>query len=223
LKLAHTAANRLKQLANFQQRNLGGKAIRAWGLPVQNRWLLDMSQKAHSPKAETALVLVCPYNEKHAVSIGRDLFKGLDPKVVSEGRKSLLAGGPDEAHSVCALHGDRVVGVCTGVRKIWLGERHRIEMVQVVVDEGFQRRGIAHDMMRKIASHFLRRGVEIVQVSAEDTNVQAVRAYEGMGFKRCGVLRNGLKFDERYHDEITLAIPLKELLGRIRGNQGKSV
>ena len=212
MKLAHTAANRLKQLANFQQRNLGGKAIRAWGLPVQNRWLLDMSQKAHSPKAETALVLVCPYNEKHAVSIGRDLFKGLDPKVVSEGRKSLLAGGPDEAHSVCALHCDRVVGVCTGVRKIWLGERHRIEIVQVVVDDEFQRRGIVHDMMREVASHFLTRGIDIVQISAEATNTRAVKAYEGIGFKRYGLLKNGLKFDDQYHDEIMLSIPLQEIL-----------
>ena len=98
-----------------------------------------------------------PYENRHAESIANDLFGEMSVEEVRQGRDGLTAPGPEEVLSVCALSGSKVVGVCTGVRKRWMGERHRIEMVQVVVAENFQGLGIARFMMKAIATHFAER------------------------------------------------------------------
>ncbi|MGY5881554.1 MAG: GNAT family N-acetyltransferase, partial [Candidatus Thorarchaeota archaeon] len=116
-----------------------------------------------------------PYRKAHAKSIADQLFSGVPEKVVRGQRKELLMPGPEEVFSVCALSGTDVVGVCTGVRLRWWGSKHRIEMVQVVVREDFRGRGVAREMMRAIAKHFSTRGVEIIQISAEGSNADALR------------------------------------------------
>ena len=141
-----------------------------------------------------------PYENRHAESIANDLFGGMSTKEVRQGRDGLIAPGPDEVLSICALSESKVVGVCTGVRKRWMGERHRIEMVQVVVAETFQRLGIARFMMKAIAMHFAERGIEIVQVSTEGSNEKAIASYERIGFREFGVLNRGLRNGNRYAD-----------------------
>ena len=105
------------------------------------------------------------------------------------------------------------MGVCTGVRGKWHASRHRIEIVQVVVHEAYQRRGIAKHMMAEIAKHFKTRGVEIVQISVERRNTGAWEAYRRLGFKQIGILRRGLKFDDNYNDEIMLAADADTVIG----------
>ena len=134
--------------------------------------------------------------------------------VVLSQREELLGPGPEEVFSVCALHGSDVVGVCTGVRMTWAESRHRIEMVQVVVREGSRRRGVAREMMQLVSEHFSTRGVEIVQVSAEHTDKEAIAAYQRLGFHQFGLLREGLKFDSNYSDEVMLAAPIRKMLGK---------
>ena len=151
-------------------------------------------------------IVVKPYTKAHAKSIAEQLFSGVPEKVVREQREELLMPGPDEVFSVCALSGTDVVGVCTGVRLRWYGSKHRIEMVQVVVREDFRGRGVARQMMMKIAEHFSVRGIEIIQISAESKNEAAIKAYEKIGFRQFGKLKNGLKYDEtEYSDEIMMA------------------
>jgi len=154
-----------------------------------------------------------PYENRHAGSIAKDLFGGMSTEEVKRGRDGLIAPGPDEVFSVCALSGSKVVGVCTGVRKRWLGERHRIEMVQVVVADDFQRIGIARFMMKAIAVYFAEKGVEMVQVSTERDNEKAKAAYERIGFKEFGVLERGLKHGNRYADEVMMWMKIEDLLG----------
>jgi len=156
-----------------------------------------------------------PYENRHAESIAKDLFGRMSAEEVRRGRDGLIASGPEEVFSVCALSGFKVVGVCTGVRKRWMGERHRIEMVQVVVAEDFQRLGIARFMMKAIAMHFVERGVEMVQVSAERSNEKAIASYERIGFREFGVLKRGLKLGERYADEVMMWMKIEDL--SIRG------
>jgi RimJ/RimL family protein N-acetyltransferase len=67
-------------------------------------------------------------------------------------------------------------------------------------------------MMQSIAKHFSARGVEIIQISAETSNTDALAAYERIGFRRFGVLRDGIKHDGRHDDEIMLAAPIAALL-----------
>lgn len=105
-----------------------------------------------------------------------------------------------------------MIGVCTGVRMRWAGARHRIEMVQVVVHESFRRQGITRRMMQSIAAHFSTLGIEIIQMSAETGNVEVVRAYERIGFKRFGTLHHGLKHNNEYSDEVMMTAPLAAFL-----------
>ena len=153
-----------------------------------------------------------PYENRHAESIANDLFGEMSVEEVRQGRDGLTAPGPEEVLSVCALSGSKVVGVCTGVRKRWMGERHRIEMVQVVVAENFQGLGIARFMMKAIATHFAERGVEMVQVSAEGSNEEAITSYRRIGFREFGVLNRGLKHGNRYADEVMMWMKIEALL-----------
>jgi ribosomal protein S18 acetylase RimI-like enzyme len=172
-------------------------------------WYVSM----HSLRNKIAVTVV-PYNDTYAPSIAAELFEGVPTDVVVKQRAELLSPGPEEIWSVCAVIDERVVGVCTGVRKRWYGERHRIEMVQVVVDEKYQRLGIARLMMQNIAEHFLSRKVEYVQISVESSNEQAIIAYEKIGFEKFGVLVRGLKHDESYSDEVMMVTGLHRLLGK---------
>ncbi len=158
-------------------------------------------------------IIVVAYKEVHAKSIAEHLFGDVPESVVRSQREELLMPGPDEVYSVCALSGTEVVGVCTGVRMRWYGSRHRIEMVQVVVDEMHRGKGIANKMMKKIAEHFSTREIEIVQISVESGNEVAIKAYEKIGFTRFGHLKDGLKNDGRYADEIMMAAPIRIFLG----------
>ena len=93
----------------------------------------------------------------------------------------------------------------------WFGVRHRIELVQVVVKEGYRGRGIAHEMMQKVAKHFRSRDVEMVQISVESTNTDAKVAYENIGFTEFGTLANGINNEGQYSDEVMMVIPIDEL------------
>jgi RimJ/RimL family protein N-acetyltransferase len=157
-------------------------------------------------------IQVVPYSKEHAKSISEWLFEGVSEEVVRSQRDELLKPGPEEVFSVCAMKDSTVIGVCTGVRMRWAGSRHRIEMVQVVVHESFRGQGIAQSMMRPIASHFLTRDVEIIQISTKAGNTEAMRAYEKIGFKKFGTLHDGLKYDNEYSDEVMMAAPIAALL-----------
>ncbi|MBE0526076.1 MAG: hypothetical protein IH631_03980, partial [Candidatus Thorarchaeota archaeon] len=86
-------------------------------------------------------VVVEAYKKAHAKSIAEHLFIDVSEKVVHGQREELLNPGPDEVFSVCAISNGIVVGVCTGVRMKWFGSRHRIEMIQVVVQDDYRGRG----------------------------------------------------------------------------------
>ncbi|TFG99334.1 GNAT family N-acetyltransferase [Candidatus Thorarchaeota archaeon] len=157
-------------------------------------------------------IVVKAYTKSDVKSIAEHLFIGVPENIIRDQREELLNLGPDEVFSVCAIAKGIVVGVCTGVRMKWFGSRHRIEMVQVVVQEDYRGRGVAHQMMVKIAEHFSSRGVEIIQISAESKNEAAIKAYERIGFRQFGTLKNGLKYENDYSDEVMMAAPIDLLM-----------
>lgn len=158
------------------------------------------------------MIVVEAYTKAHAKSIAEQLFHGVPEKVVHGQRKELLNPGPEEVYSVSALSGTDVIGVCTGVRMRWYGSKHRIEMVQVVVREDMRGKGIAYQMMSKIAEHFSTKGVEILQICAESKNEIAIKAYEKIGYRQIGMLENGLKYEHNYSDEVMMAASIDVFL-----------
>lgn len=89
-------------------------------------------------------IIIEVYKKAHAKSIAEQVFIGVPEQVIHNQREELLNPGPDEVYSVCAISEGNVVGVCTGVRMKWVGSRHRVEMVQAVVQEEYRGRGVAH-------------------------------------------------------------------------------
>jgi ribosomal protein S18 acetylase RimI-like enzyme len=81
-----------------------------------------------------------------------------------------------------------------------------------VVSEKFRRQGVAQRLMQLIAEHFSTRGVDIIQISAEASNADALAAYERIGFRRFGVLRDGIKHNGQHSDEIMMAAPITAIL-----------
>lgn len=159
-----------------------------------------------------ATIEIKPYEDSFADSLARNLFQGVSIETIIQQRTDLLAPGPEEVYSVCVIVDSKVVGVCTGVRKRWFGKRHRIEMIQVVVKDEFHGLGIARFMMAEIAKHFKKYEVEIVQISVEATNANAIAAYERIGFVRFGVLENGLRHNDKYSDEIMMSARCMDLI-----------
>jgi len=157
-------------------------------------------------------VEIGPYDKSLAESLANNLFRGVSTTTVIQQREELLAPGPEEVYSVCAVADTQVVGICTGVRKRWFGERHRVEMVQIVVHEGFRGLGLAKCMMKEISNHFMEYGIEIVEISVESKNEPALHAYTKIGFKQYGLLENGLKYNGECTDEIFLSMKLPALL-----------
>ncbi|MFW9849026.1 MAG: GNAT family N-acetyltransferase [Candidatus Thorarchaeota archaeon] len=157
-------------------------------------------------------IQIVEYNDSFADSMALDLFVGVSKEKIIQEREYLLAPGPEEAYSVCALSESIVIGVCTGIRKQWFGERHRIEMVQVVINEQFRKLGLARHMMKVIARHFRNYGIEIVEIGVQSDNEEAFQAYTRIGFKKYGVFQNGLKFGDEYYDDILLSMTLSDLL-----------
>lgn len=68
--------------------------------------------------------------------------------------------------------------------------------------------------MMNIAKHFSSKGVEIIQISVESKNKTAIKAYERIGFRQFGTLKNGLKYESDYSDEVMMAAPIDLLMDR---------
>ncbi len=174
--------------------------------------ILDSDHMTSYTLQNGIIVDIVPFEVTHATSLSNYLFQGVSIETIIQQRNELLAPGPEEVYSICAVLNSKVVGVCTGVRRRWLGARHRIELVQVVVHDEFRGLGLAGHMMRDIALHFRALGVEILEISVASDNCDAFLAYFKIGFKQVGILRDGLKYDGQYTDEILLWIPIADLL-----------
>ena len=54
--------------------------------------------------------------------------------------------------------------------------------------------------------------MEIIQISAEASNTDALAAYEKIGFQQFGVLQDGIKHDNQRSDEVMMAAPIELFL-----------
>ncbi len=157
-------------------------------------------------------IQITRYRPEHADSIADSLFEGVPANVVRQQREELLAPGEDEVVSITALDEERAVGICIGFRNRWYGERHRVQLLQIVVHEEYRGQGIARAMIEGVARHFVQRGVELLTVDVEGDNAVARTAYRKIGFCEYGELPRGLKFDGRYSTQVLMALPIKDLL-----------
>ncbi|MHA1771079.1 MAG: GNAT family N-acetyltransferase [Candidatus Thorarchaeota archaeon] len=157
-------------------------------------------------------IRIAPYRPEHAASIANNLFDNVPVDVVRQQREELLAAGEEEVISITALDGERAIGICIGIRGRWYGERHRVDLLQIVVHEDYREQGVAKAMIKEVARHFAQRGAELLTVNVEDENSVARTAYKRIGFVEYGELPRGLKFNKRYSTQILMMLPIKDIL-----------
>lgn len=67
------------------------------------------------------------------------------------------------------------------------------------------RQGIGEVLITELLDQARRMGYEIVELDVFGKNAGAIRLYEKMGFRECGRLRNGIRYqDGTYDDEIKM-------------------
>jgi GNAT superfamily N-acetyltransferase len=89
-----------------------------------------------------------------------------------------------------------LVGWIHGVLSQFLESEHRVEIGGLVVDEGFQRKGIGRELVKRVEAWAREQGVEQASVRCRTTRAEAHLFYEGLGYSRAKtqvVFRKGLK------------------------------
>lgn len=81
--------------------------------------------------------------------------------------------------------GRKVIGIC-GLRNM-AGEG---EITNVVVDEGYRRKGIAEMMLKRVLAEGKELGIEAFTLEVRRSNQPAISLYEKFGFESVGVRKN---------------------------------
>jgi len=77
----------------------------------------------------------------------------------------------------------------------------------IAVDEEFQGRGVATQMLNHLLTHSKRLNLKFVSLEVRKSNVTAIKLYKKCGFKECG-LRNGF-YDSPKEDALIMTNFLK--------------
>jgi aminoglycoside 6'-N-acetyltransferase len=111
-------------------------------------------------------------------------WPGLTPEDIGE-----KARGEDEGVTVFAiLDGDEVAGMIQYYEEEDVDYRHA--GMDLFLGTPFQDRGLGTDAVRTLARHLIEeRGHHRLVIDPDAENTRAIRAYEKVGFRRVGVLR----------------------------------
>ncbi len=64
------------------------------------------------------------------------------------------------------------------------------DITNVAVDEAFQRRGIARELLQELFVRAQKKGITALTLEVRKSNVPAISLYESLGFENCGIRRN---------------------------------
>ncbi|MHB8397226.1 MAG: GNAT family N-acetyltransferase [Thermoplasmataceae archaeon] len=131
-----------------------------------------------------------------------DLFRG-----VIEGNTVAIVGES----------GGKAVGLCD-VRPLRPGtEQSHIGVLGITVRKEYRGKGIGKAMMTEAISK-CREKFEVIRLGVFESNLRAIRLYEGLGFVRYGAFPHSVKRGKIYHTEGT-DVPELEVILRRRSRQ----
>lgn len=89
---------------------------------------------------------------------------------------------------------------------------YRYAAIDIALAEGFQDRGLGTRVLRRVLRYlFDERGHHRVTIDPATDNPRAIRAYEKVGFKRVGVMRNYERgIDGQWHDALLMDLLAEE-------------
>ena len=121
----------------------------------------------------------------------------------------LLGIKKNEAVSVAAVVGKKIVGHCDVTRRRQSDERHTGLLGIVILDE-YRGTGIGQMMVKTALEEALRSGVWLVELQVFAINEVAIHVYEKLGFKRVGVVPGKMLRNGRLLDEIRMYLDLRQ-------------
>ena len=127
-------------------------------------------------------------------------------------RAGLLEPDPDEtAFAILSAPRDEVIGFIQATEELEPGYRHA--GVDLFVATAHQGRGVGPEAIRLVVRWLIdERGHHRVTIDPAAANVRAIRAYEKVGFRRVGVLRQYERsHDGSWHDGLLMDLLASEL------------
>lgn len=131
------------------------------------------------------------------------------------------------AHDEARVRGELIGGTATTAFAIEVDETvvgcilfveepnpdYRHASIDVFVDPGWHGKGIGTDSIRTVARHLVHdRGHHRLAIDPAAGNVQAIRTYERVGFKRVGILREYERAsDGTWHDCVAMDLLRRDL------------
>jgi aminoglycoside 6'-N-acetyltransferase len=121
------------------------------------------------------------------------------------------AEGRSDATCLAILHEDELIGLVQYHEE--LDPEYRHAGIDLFIGTAFQDRGLGTDTVRTMARHLVHdRGHHRLTIDPVAHNARAIRAYEKVGFRRVGVMREYQRDPEgTWHDGLLLDLLAREL------------
>jgi ribosomal protein S18 acetylase RimI-like enzyme len=124
-----------------------------------------------------------------------------------EGVKDRLS--QSNAHTFGAFDNDLLIGIISLVTESRIKTRHTADIYGMYVNPSYRKQGIGKKLVEHVISIAKRKGViEKIRLSVTDSNVEAIKLYESVGFKTYGYEKNSMKIDLVYYHTCFMEIYL---------------
>jgi len=90
------------------------------------------------------------------------------------------------------------------------GERRKFHTADVGVSilKEYRDEGIGKECLRTLIEEAKNLGLKLLTLTCFETNDRAIRLYESLGFKKCGLIPETLFYKEQYENEVIMYLPL---------------
>ncbi len=163
---------------------------------------------------QTQIIIIRPVEPTDAAQLREHCFSANTLAEVEERIAHNLRAHREgtEAHLVAEVDGV-VVGTGGLVRKTHPLHAHRGELVSLVVQPHYQRRGIARRIVAELCRYVKEFGLQILEVGCRGGTPAEV-VYGRLGFVECGRLPGGIIEpwgERRVYDEVSFYVPVADL------------
>ena len=110
----------------------------------------------------------------------------------------------DSAQYVAVRDGT-VVGWCD-IFGHWAYALQHVGTLGMGVQYNYRRQGLGTQLIKATLDHALRRGIYRVTLEARADNINAIRLYERVGFRREALVKAALRFDGVFYDGVQMSL-----------------
>lgn len=143
--------------------------------------------------------------QSHPEAYGSDYADQFaDPESVWAGRIRGSLDGIASRILLAETDAGDLVGLSAVYREKGAKVCHSGTLVSVYVRPPWRGRGIAEQMIDRVADWCASVGIRILRLTVVTSNVPAIRCYARCGFVVCGIQRETIRVGTQYHDELLM-------------------